>query len=94
MKENGQTFTILIFSLAPTLGSQGRGIARGLTKGAFRWGSPPKFKKESRHLCPRRQGGQANVWSKPVAAFLRLVYIYSLVVSQESCLSEFQVWLG
>lgn len=30
--------------------SQGTGIAQELTKGAFGWGSPPKFKRRSRHL--------------------------------------------
>lgn len=50
MKENGQTFTVPILS-SPTLGSQERGIARKLIKGAFGWGSPPKFKKRGRHLC-------------------------------------------
>lgn len=38
-------------TLGPTLGSQGRGIAKELIKGAFGWGSPPKFKKGGRHLC-------------------------------------------
>lgn len=43
------------FTLAPTPENEGRGIARALTKGVFRWASPLQFKKESRHLCPRRQ---------------------------------------
>lgn len=37
---------------APALGSQRRETAQELTKGAFGWGSPPKFKKRSKRLCP------------------------------------------
>lgn len=50
MKANGQTFTIHTL-LEPPVGSRERGIAKELTKGAFGWGSPPKFKRGSRHLC-------------------------------------------
>lgn len=54
---NGQAFTS---GLLRPQGSQRRGTAQELTKGAFGWGSPPKFKKRSKHLghCKRVWPGQ------------------------------------
>lgn len=46
----GMAFTIVVCS-SPCPGESKKGTAQELTKGAFGWGSPPKFKKRSKRLC-------------------------------------------
>lgn len=57
VNEAGRVLGPLLHRSAPAsaLGSQGMGTAQELTKGAFGWGSPPKFKKRSKRLCQRNQ---------------------------------------
>lgn len=50
----------LLYQSAPAP-ALGRGIAQELTKGAFGWGSPLKFKKRTKHVTGE-QHGQARGW--------------------------------
>lgn len=76
---NGQPF--LHWSApAPALGSQGRGIAQELTKGAFGWASPPKFKKRSKRLCHwtavwpgQSEAGFSHLWVGNLFMFFLVV---------------------
>lgn len=83
---NGQAFLIYWSAPAPALGSQGRGTAQELTKGAFGWGSPPKFKKRSTRLCPwkavwpgQRGAGFSRLWVGDPCMPLRALVCFVLV---------------
>lgn len=57
-------------------------------------GVPPQVQEEEQTSVSLKAMGQASLWSrgrKPVSAFLCLVCVCSLVVSQESFLSKLQV---